>query len=230
MMIQRSAWGARHGRGHERSQPARGYVIHHAYSPHIAAGTPLDTAARLVRGIEDHHVRTLTPTNPRIGYNHMADNDGRWWEGVGWGRVGAHAPGANSTHEGICLLVNAETHQPSDAAWEAVARIIRSGVELGHVVPDYEVRPHSDYKTTTCPGRHIASQLHRLAPSRVLTPARPAMPTPRGWVYSRALGDYLLPVEVLSDDSWWFVRWRDVLNLPRLKAGTPLSRMPSNPE
>jgi hypothetical protein len=231
--ILRAEWGARAGRGNPRTGPAKGVVLHHSYSPHVAAGTPRETVAAHLRTIERYHAENLTPGNPRIGYNWLVDQDGRVWEGIGWGRIGAHAPGANSSHEGVCVLINAETHRPTDAAWAALQSVIRAGVQGGHIAADYEVRPHSDYRSTTCPGRHIAGGLARLAPAVVL-PSPDAEPGESVWYRSRTAGR-ILPVRVESDARWWFVRWSDLarydgqgsaMSVPVIRAATPLSQMP----
>jgi hypothetical protein len=180
-VIPRAEWGADHGIGNERRVKAAGrLVIHHAYLPDIPAGASEAKVAQHLRDIEEYQAATLTPGNPRISYGHLIDQDGRAWEGLGWGRVGAHAAGVNSSSEAICFLIDSTKREPSEAAIETARSLARRGVELGYLAHDYQVSGHRDHTAgRTCPGAKLYARLQELSAAAVLAePMPPLAPAP----------------------------------------------------
>jgi peptidoglycan recognition protein len=56
----------------------------------------------MVQGFQDYHMDSNGWSD--IGYNFLVGGDGNIYEGRGWERVGAHAPGYNSNSMGICFI------------------------------------------------------------------------------------------------------------------------------
>jgi hypothetical protein len=220
----RADWGARFGSGVVRTAMARGVVVHHSFLPDIPAGrTPADVAAA-VRSIEHYH--TQVNGWGRIGYNWMIDQDGRVWEGLGWGRIGAHAAGANATHEGLCFLINGTSKLPSPLAWGAAAELVRVGLGAGRLVPEYTVTGHRDWmKGRDCPGAALYAALDRLRGLGAGEP--PPEPGERRW--SPALREWVVLTRWVSDAEWYFVPSKRLTDLPSIRAGARWSQMPESP-
>jgi peptidoglycan recognition protein len=162
--LPRSRWGARHGLGHPTRGPQVRVVIHHAPERRLYANPTHDEVAAHIRVIEQWHADHLTPTNPRIGYHWVVvDQTGDIWEGLGWGRIGAHVGGHNTTSLGILILGIDGRHtvgQPH--TWQAVQRIVRQGIRRGSLIADPEMAPHNRFRATICPGDHIAHYVNTM--------------------------------------------------------------------
>jgi len=87
-----------------------------------------------------------------IGYSFLIGEDGRVYEGRGWGVVGAHTLNYNSVAYGFCIIGDYMERQPNDLALVATSNIINCGVEKGYLNPDYELFGHRDGRCTLCPG------------------------------------------------------------------------------
>lgn len=119
--------------------PADGIAVHHGASRPLM--TSFDPA--LLRNMEHYEMN--------VGYNAMAyhtmfSDDGDSAEARPYGAMGA-ATGGHNEHT-IAFCHPGYFHPPyfdqvSDAALLAMAREIRSLVDLGFLVPDYIVRPHT---------------------------------------------------------------------------------------
>lgn len=184
-IITRSQWGASYGQGAAvPRRPVRGVVVHHAYRPNLTHGLSEAVVRGHVQTVERHHV--ITNGWAGIGYNFMIDQDGRIWEGRGWGRAGAHAGDAaiNRDSVGICFLIDGQTCDPTEQAWRACEALIREGVRLGELAPDYLVTGHRDHRSTTCPGERVYRQLDRLRGLKVVTPSL-SIPAPPPLVLER---------------------------------------------
>jgi len=64
-----------------------------------------------------------------IGYSFLIGEDGRVYEGRGWGVVGAHTLNYNSVSYGFCVIGNFMDHVPNEAALQATKDIIACGVQ-----------------------------------------------------------------------------------------------------
>lgn len=176
----REQWGARYGPGYAMKAGARELVVaHHAGSPDVSPTATEEFERNIVLfRLEEYQVRNLFTTRPmverHIGYNWVVMPSGRIYEGVGWGRVGAHAPGVNASGYGICIVMNAASKPPTDQAVVAFRSIIEEGLRLGHIGRNYRVAPHSEFKNTTCPGNYIRTRLgllrHDAAPKAASMP------------------------------------------------------------
>lgn len=161
-VIPRAAWAPQHGTGHPAPRPQSRVVFHHAPERVVGADPTDEQIARQIRIMEDWHAKTLTPTNPRIGYQFIAvDQTAEIWEGIGWGRIGAHVGGHNTASLGILILgVDGARSAGRPETWNAIGRLIREGVAAGHLTSRPELAPHRKYRQTDCPGdmisRHVA--------------------------------------------------------------------------
>jgi peptidoglycan recognition protein len=99
-IVSRSEWGARAPTSISYlSNPVPYVVIHHAES---ASCSSQSSCTSMVQGFQDYHMDSNGWSD--IGYNFLVGGDGNIYEGRGWERVGAHAPGYNSNSMGICFI------------------------------------------------------------------------------------------------------------------------------
>jgi hypothetical protein len=109
-------------------------IVHHT------AGSNTYTRAQapaVVRGIELYHVQANGWND--IGYNLLVDRFGTVYEGRAGGVdknvVGAHALGFNTGSVGIAVLGTYSGSPPSQAAQDALARVIAWRLDVAHVDP-----------------------------------------------------------------------------------------------
>lgn len=153
-IIPYSEWGSR-GQGGATIGPVGLVIVHHWYRPHIGANASRAREADALRGVESYHTDT-NGWGGGTGYQFHAFGSGRKWEGRGWRRSGAHTVGKNGTSVAIALPIDGNAHEPTEAQTQAVADIIRKGVEQGHIKAGYRVRGHRDYSSKTCPGTQVS--------------------------------------------------------------------------
>lgn len=130
-IIPRATWDARAPRSRNNMRANAGVVLHHSAGP---------SSGQSVRAIQDFHMNTRRWAD--IAYNYLVNQNGEIFEGRGQGIQGAHCPGANSTHHGVCVI---GTNELSDKAAEAVRWL------WGHLGGG-ELKAHSDFYATACPG------------------------------------------------------------------------------
>jgi hypothetical protein len=241
----RAAWGAVLNPGLQATQSKTRVVIHHAPERVISPNPTPEHVYEQVRIIEDWHGKKITPTNPRIGYEWIVvEQTGEIIEALGWNRVGAHVGGHNTLSLGILILgIDGRKETGSDRTWRRIAEIVQEGIRRRSLIPRPELSPHNRYVATICPGGVLTRYVEKLTLDELLALLHPVVAPapsalPEGFrvkegvqapLYSPALGQYMIPVRVDSNEEWWCVRERDVLALPRIKAGTPLSAMPRAP-
>ncbi|HEX8855768.1 MAG TPA: peptidoglycan recognition protein [Thermoleophilaceae bacterium] len=185
-MLPRASWGA--DQCPPRVTPDYGEVkvafVHHTVS--INDYTPDDVPA-MILGICRYH-RNSNGWND-IGYNFLVDKFGRIWEGRAGGVdkavVGAQAQGYNAQSTGIANLGTFSSVPQTDAAIDAMARLIRWKLPLhgqptagavqvtsaggssnrypnGTEVTLQRVSGHRDVDATSCPGDSLYAQLQSL--------------------------------------------------------------------
>jgi len=164
--------------------------IHHSVTP--SGPDP----ARIVRAIEKAH---LSKFGVAVGYSWLIAPNGDLYEGQGWGRVGAHTHGHNSTSHGICFLGNFTKATPTLEAVDAAVALIRSGIALGHIASGAPVDPHSAVKATGCPGGNLASELPQI---RVRVTHGTPPPPPQRAMLRRKAGAMLF-YKVTGEDALW---------------------------
>jgi peptidoglycan recognition protein len=217
MIIPRSEWRPVGGVGNRIAGPVNDVIIHHTAIPNLARGLSREEVATAIRNIDIFH------TNSRkwvgIGYNHLADQDGRAWEGRGFGRAGAHTVNWNSRSLGIAALIDSNLSVPSEALWAALREIIQQGIKGGFITPDYRLWGHRDHSSTSCPGPRLYNGLERL---RGLGRHDAS---PIGLAFTSGIHGRIVVTRYVSDNDWSFIPASDLPKLPGIRAGVRLSAL-----
>ena len=87
-----------------------------------------------------------------IGYHFYVRKDGAVYRGRPIESVGAHCTGRNSESVGICFEGNFQNEKMSDKQVQAGRELI---TYLKGLYPSAEVKKHSDFNATSCPGKHF---------------------------------------------------------------------------
>lgn len=225
-IIPRSEWGARHGRGTADPGPEGRVVIHHSYSPALdERATPIEER-HAVRGIEAYHVGKNGWSG--IAYNWLVAPSGRVYEGRGWKFRGAHAGPVNGDSIGVCLMIDGNVQEPSDAMIRAVRELVRTGIEEGEIRPDYTLSGHRDHMQRECPGEKVYRRLQEFRHDHAATPpVDTPQPGERRW--SPALKDYVVLTRYVSEREWYYLTLTELRALGH-PAGSPWSKMPEGPK
>ncbi|RNA10805.1 peptidoglycan-recognition SC2-like [Brachionus plicatilis] len=158
-IVSRAEWGARAPIGSsEMSNPVPYVVIHHGAT---AACATKSSCINLVKSYQILHMDTNKWDD--IGYSFIVGEDGNVYEGRGWSRVGAHAPGFNTNSIGICIIGDFTSRLPNSLALNAVKNLIECGVSLGKIKPTYSLRGHRDSSATECPGNTLYTEIRKWA-------------------------------------------------------------------
>jgi hypothetical protein len=185
-VIPRASWGA--NESIRRAPPAYAPDVRFAIVHHTAGRNDYSRAeaAAIVRGIQVYHVQGNGWND--IGYNFLVDRFGTIYEGryggIDRNVVGAHAQGFNTGSVGIALLGTYGTTAPTQAAQDAIARLLAWRLDLAHLdptglltvvsggseryargvpVPLRTVSGHRDTGYTQCPGDALYARLNALA-------------------------------------------------------------------
>lgn len=94
-----------------------------------------------------------------IGYSFLIGEDGRIYEGRGWGTIGAHTFGYNRNSIGIAFLGTFTNRIPNNAAINAIKLLMSCGVSLGYVKSDYSIVGHRQTSATLCPGNDLFDEI-----------------------------------------------------------------------
>lgn len=159
-IIPRAAWGARGGVGLATADAKPLVVVHHFAAPDIPEGASEVIERAALLGVEKTH---LGKGWDGIGYNFIGFASGRLYEGRGWGRVGAHADGANSKSLGYAFAINGEAHEITPRAIATFRAWTAEGIRRGNIVRAFQLKGHRDVNTDTqCPGDLLYAQLAQL--------------------------------------------------------------------
>jgi hypothetical protein len=186
-VVPRSSWGA--DERIRRAPPSYATDVRVAIVHHTAGrnGYSRAEAAAIVKGIQLFHVQGNGWND--IGYNFLVDRFGTIYEGrfggIDRNVIGAHAQGFNTGSVGIALLgTYGGTSPPSQAAQDAIARLISWRLDVAHVDPTAfltfasggsdryptgipvlldAVSGHRDTGRTECPGDALYSRLDGIA-------------------------------------------------------------------
>jgi hypothetical protein len=185
-IVPRSTWGA--NESIRRAAPSYAPAVRFSIVHHTAGtnGYSRAQAPAIVRGIQLFHVQSNGWND--IGYNFLVDRFGTIYEGryggVDKNVIGAHALGFNTGAVGIALLGTYGSTQPSQAAQDAIAKLIAWRMDLAHADPLgrttaisagsdrfangvpvllRNVSGHRDTGSTSCPGNILYGKLNALA-------------------------------------------------------------------
>lgn len=199
-MIRRAEWKAKYGRGIPTDGAKTLVVVHHdgPYPSRSQPGMSIAQESSICRIIEDYHVNGepgvlgLTRANPRIAYSFMLMQTGRVYEGCGWGYIGAHTAGHNSSAYGIFLPLAGDRDAPTVQAVAAFHQWRAEGVTGGHLSKNHLVKGHQDFNKPTCPGKLVYDSLVLgLVPAALPTikdvvAAHPSLREGKGGLYATA--------------------------------------------
>jgi N-acetylmuramoyl-L-alanine amidase len=141
--VTREAWGGLPAERVAYLDPARvdRIFIHHT------TGEQQDDKAAWLRSIQRFHMQTRGWSD--IAYSLLVDAQGVAYVGRGFGRVGAHTKGYNSTSVAIAYLGSGLKPVP-EAALHGIRRAVEDArLWFGRDLP---VFGHCDVGSTTCPG------------------------------------------------------------------------------
>lgn len=113
-IISRSQWGAKAWNGQPYSVPLsdrRYFLVHYHGGP-----PPQSTGEWVPKNVEAIH---LGNGWSGTGYNFMVGQDGKVYEGRGWGLQGAHCPGRNRDGFGVYVAIGGD-QEPTQAALRSV--------------------------------------------------------------------------------------------------------------
>lgn len=132
-------------------------VVHH--TPDQDPKGNLSAAIHEVRRIQGWHMDSNGWAD--IGYTFLVSGD-YIFEGRGFGKTGAHAPGANSSSIGIAFILDGRKREPTLTEWGSANFIAGLAVSRGYLTPSYSVGGHRDHTSTECPAALVYNNLHKL--------------------------------------------------------------------
>ncbi|CAF3309315.1 unnamed protein product [Rotaria socialis] len=151
--VDRDGWGAQEPSEIQNltKKPLSFYIIHH--EPGFANCYDDKSCIDQVKNIQ--YGQQNLPTIADIFYHFLVGENGKVYEGRGWGREGAHSKGWNKDAFGICIIGNFTTASPNAKALKAVRSWIDCGKERSHVKENYYIITHRQSQSpgwTNCPG------------------------------------------------------------------------------
>ncbi|XP_014366543.2 peptidoglycan-recognition protein LF isoform X1 [Papilio machaon] len=101
-----------------------------------------------------------------IPYNFIIGNDGRVYEGRGWGIEGAHTLGYNRCSLGLGFIGDYREELPvhsrvTDLQIKRAKMILEEGVKLGYLAEDYVVLGAKDLHLTASPGSNLYNAIRK---------------------------------------------------------------------
>jgi hypothetical protein len=162
VLIKRTAWGARRARGRERLDPTRvrGVALHYSGMNSDEQADHRKCAGRVL-AMQRYHMQQRGWLD--VAYNHVLCRHGYVFVGRGFGiRSAANGTrAANDRYFAVCFLGD-DTAGRADVtpkAYAALGELLRS---YDRRVPRaLEVRPHSDFVATPCPGQELRRYIAR---------------------------------------------------------------------
>jgi peptidoglycan recognition protein len=140
--------------------PPSGFAVHHTAGARCTTQAACDTQ---MRSLQNFHMNVNGYTD--IAFNFCVGDPGQIYEGRGYSRLGAHAPGFNQRALGHCFFGDHTTTLPSAAALANTQLFIDCTRQRGHLSPTHWVSTHSGdaLSNTVCPGIHLQVQVENWA-------------------------------------------------------------------
>ncbi len=214
VFVSRAEWGHHGGRGGYAMAADVPYVVCH-HTPGQEPTSYAEALEELAQVLGGH----LAQNWGDIGYTWLVW-DRYAFEGRGWGRTGAHAPGANSQSIGIAFLLDGRNRAPTDVEWNTAADICRVGVDHGYLRANFATTGHRDWVATACPSEFVYGSLPSLRAA--YEGALPPVPPPALKRKRRAM----IPAYYRTDDAGELVTMGDgdlgvahILDFPPLLPG-----------
>lgn len=153
----RSQWGSRTTNlTWLPSNPPPGFVVHHTFMPRCATQAACD---QQMRDIQNFHMNTNGWAD--TGYNFCVGDNGQIYEGRGYGRQGAHAPGFNARSLGFCFFGDHTNVLPTAAALNAARAFIDCSRANNMLTSTHWVSTHRQDRqsNTACPGQALQNNV-----------------------------------------------------------------------
>jgi len=131
------------------------YLVQH-HTPGQAP-TTLDEAYEELAQI--YHSHTKVNGWGDYGYNFLIW-DQYIFEGRGFGRTGAHAPGANSISIGVAFLLDGRYRIPTPTEYAAFHDLAKAAIEYGYLHATFNLTGHREWVSTNCPGDECWAHLN----------------------------------------------------------------------
>ncbi|KAK5638014.1 hypothetical protein RI129_012309 [Pyrocoelia pectoralis] len=156
-LVSREEWGARPPKSTESmANPVPYVIIHHTYQPPACSST--EECIKAMQWMQDLH--QLQNKWNDIGYSFVVGGDGKVYVGRGWSTVGAHSPSYNNQSIGISLIGDWRSELPPSRQLDAVHNLIRCGIEMEKIKPDYRLFGHKQVRMgTECPGDRLFEEI-----------------------------------------------------------------------
>jgi N-acetylmuramoyl-L-alanine amidase len=163
-LVYRRTWGARSPvcKTPLKRSEVRGLAVHYSASNADEQADHANCASR-VRGIQNYHMDAKGWCD--IAYNFVVCKHGSIYQGRGWYNRSA-AQGTNSGNDGyiaVCFLGDdtAGRDDVTDAGRAAFKRVF-ARYKVWYVGRPREIRPHSDFTSTQCPGNELRAFIQGL--------------------------------------------------------------------
>tara|TARA_X000000368_G_scaffold37316_2_gene27231 strand:+ start:10639 stop:11370 length:732 start_codon:yes stop_codon:yes gene_type:complete len=160
-IIPREEWGAEPARWTtNQKRPVDHVFIHHGAT--LLKDHSQEGEAAIARAYQRYH---FGKSWADIAYSFLIGlKSGRIYEARGW----FNRPGAtkNWNHRSYAICIIGDTTQQviSDEAVQAIHNLIKEGIKLGYILPDFNIRGHRDVKNKDCPGHTAYSRLQEMRP------------------------------------------------------------------
>ncbi len=152
-ILTRADWGARPAKQRILMTRSKGMFTHYTAGPRAKNRSEGISRMRSVQGFHQGPSRGWAD----FAYSFGVDDEGTIYEGRGWGVVGGHTQGHNSTSHAVVAMLNAGDH-PTDAMLRSILwlhlehdRRYGSGFHL----------PHRAAGQTACPGGPLTDFMNR---------------------------------------------------------------------
>lgn len=189
--ISRKEWGAKAPKSRVLMHSSAGIHVHHTTGSNLGR----DDCKAWVRSIQVYHMDNLGWSD--IGYSFLVCKHGDKFRGRGWGYVGAHTKGYNSTSHGIAYLGDGGQEVPRAAIWAYQDLKKRHNKKYGKGY----VKGHKDRAQTACPGDLLYAKLPKIRRGPIYGIR---------WRIKRPDGTFG-PVRKRRKVHRWFHRWLDKL-------------------
>lgn len=161
-IISRSEWNAKDAVGKMQEHTLRHITIHHTASPQKAALT-IERKLQNLQSFSQSEGRLASggkkPAWPDVPYHYYIAVDGRIAEGREIKYVGdTNTDYDPAGHALVVLEGNFENEQPSSKQLESLGQLV-AWLSANYSIPVSEIKGHSDYASTACPGASLKKLL-----------------------------------------------------------------------
>lgn len=164
-ILSRREWKAKEPVGRMAPHTSRRITIHHTATPQ-KQGIPLDQKMQRLQSFSQNKSRLASggskPAWPDVPYHYYIAVDGWIAEGRDLRYVGDTNTDYDPTgHALIVLEGNFEQERPSPSQLESLRDLV-TWLAFDNGIPAAEIKGHSDYASTACPGSNLRDALSEL--------------------------------------------------------------------